>query len=198
MRKSLIALAVLAVCWIAYVASPFLALYHMVHAIETRDAQALSRDINFVQLRNSLSGQIVEAYVRRAGIQLSPLAQSVVGSALAIADPIVDKLISPEAVATLMAAGWPTTVLPQVPSGTIGISSETLGTAWQIFVASRYGLGRAEIRVPASFPRPQRFGLQFRIGHWRWQLAGLVLPTAVLDALADELIRVTKTPVPRP
>ena len=170
----------------------------MVRAVEARDAQALTRDINFVQLRNSLSAQIVEAYVRRAGIQLSPLAQSVVGSALAIADPIVDKLVSPEAVATLMAAGWPTTVLPEPPPGTIGISSGTLGTAWQIFLAARYGLGRAEIRVPASFPRPQRFGLQFRIGHWRWQLTGLVLPPAVLDALADELIRVTKASAPRP
>src|SRR5262249_61765621 len=118
--------------------------------------------------------------------------------ALAIADPIVDKLISPQAIATLMAAGWPTTVLPEAPSGAVGISTQTLGTAWQIFIASRYGLGRAEIRVPASFPRPQRFGLQLRIGHWRWQLAGLVLPPAVLDALADELIRVTKPAAPRP
>src|SRR5262249_30633143 len=149
-------------CWIAYVASPFFTLYRMVRAIEARDAQALSQDINFIQLRNSLSGQIVEAYVRRSGMQLSPLAQTVVGSALAIADPIVDKLISPQAIATLMAAGWPTTVLPEAPSGAVGISTQTLGTAWQIFIASRYGLGRAEIRVPASFPRPQRFGLQLR------------------------------------
>jgi hypothetical protein len=198
MRKTIVTLLVLLVCWIGYLLSPLYALQGMVRAFEARDAAALAQHVNFVRLRASLTEQVVQAYIRRAGLRVSPLTQTIVGSALSIADPIVDRLVSPEALSTLMVTGWPTTVLPQAPPGTIGLSSRTLGTAWQIFMSSYYGLGRYEARVPASFPREQRFGLRFRIGHWRWQLAGLALPTPILDALADELIRITKTPVRQP
>src|SRR5262245_14681561 len=55
------------------------------------------------------------------------------GPAFAIADPIVAKVISPEALSEFLTAGWPATVLPDVPQDAVGISRKTLGNAWHIF-----------------------------------------------------------------
>jgi Protein of unknown function (DUF2939) len=72
-------------------------LFVLVRAIETRDIDTVTRHVYFDAVRNSLTDQIVAAYVRRTGGQISPLARSMAASALGIADPVVKKLISPEA-----------------------------------------------------------------------------------------------------
>jgi hypothetical protein len=131
----------------------------------------VTRYVYFDEVRKSLTQQLVEAYIRHTGAQLSPLAQSLAAAALGISDPVVKKLISPEALSDLLAAGWPVTVLPARP-GTIGITSTTLGTVWQMFGNSEYGVGRFEIAAPASLAPPQRFRLTFRLLQWRWRLVG--------------------------
>jgi hypothetical protein len=73
---------------------------------------------------------------------------------LSVADPVITKLVTPEAVSHLLAVGWPVGVVSDPPpSGTIGISTETLGTAWQIFGASHYGIARFEVSVPTVLLR---------------------------------------------
>ena len=57
--------------------------------------------------RGAHVAQLVAAYLRRTGIQISPLAQSMAAAALGIANPVAKKLISPEALSELMALGWP-------------------------------------------------------------------------------------------
>jgi hypothetical protein len=59
---------------------------------------------------------------------------------------------------------------PDVPRGTVGISSKTIGNAWQVYAASEYGLGRFNVTAPQSVARPQRFGLEFKLLQWRWRL----------------------------
>src|SRR5258707_3097042 len=49
----------------------------------------------FRSVRISLTNQVVDAYVRRTGIQIGPLRRNI--AAAAIANPVVEKLISPEA-----------------------------------------------------------------------------------------------------
>jgi hypothetical protein len=44
----------------------------------------------------------------------------------------------------------------------------TIGTIWQIFGNSEYGLGRFEVAAPAALPQQQRFRLAFRLLQWRW------------------------------
>ena len=80
----------------------------------------------------SLTNQVIAAYIRRTGVRISPLAQSM-ASALGIADPIVKKLISPAALSELLGVSWPVTVVPDPPPGTVGITQITIGTIWQIF-----------------------------------------------------------------
>jgi hypothetical protein len=167
-------------------------------AIETRDVGTVTRHVYFDAVRVSLSNQVIAAYARRAGIQISPLAQSMAAAALGIADPIVKKLISPEALSELLAVGWPATVVPDPPPGTVGITRSTIGTIWQIFGNSEYGIGRFEVSPPALLPPPQRFRLTFRLLQWRWRLVDVTLPENIQNLLGDELIKAMRTPARKP
>jgi hypothetical protein len=192
MRKVIATIAVLGLMWIGYVAWPLYDLYVLARAFETRDVATVVRHVYFDSVRRSLADQIVAAYLRRAGVQLGPLAQGAVGSALGIADPVLSKVMSPEALSEFLSTGWPVAVAPDVPAGTLGISSKTLGNAWQVFAASEYGIGRFYVALPQSLPPPQRLGLAFRLLQWRWQLTGITLPENIQNLLADALIKAMK------
>jgi hypothetical protein len=194
MRKTIAAVVVIGLVWIGYAAWPLYDLLVLVRAIETRDVDTVTRHVYFDPVRISLTNQIVAAYVRRTGIQISPLARTMAASALGIADPIVNKLISPEALSELLTVGWPISVVPDVPPGTIGITRSTMGTIWQIFGNSEYGFGRFEVAEPAALPTQQRFGLSFRLLQWRWRLVGVTLPENIQNLLADELVKSLRTP----
>ncbi len=114
----------------------------LVRAIETRDVDTVVRHVYFDQVRVSLTNQVVAAYVRRTGIQISPLARRMAAAALGIADPVVKKLISAEALSKLLAVGWPVAVVPDPPPGTIGITRSTIGNIWQVFGNSEIWLGQ--------------------------------------------------------
>jgi hypothetical protein len=198
MRKTAATILILGAVWIGYTAWPLYDLLVLVRAIETHDVHTVTRHVYFDAVRMSLTNQVVAAYVRRTGIQISPLAQSMAASALGIADPIVKKLISPEALSELLSVGWPVTVVPDPPAGTVGISRSTIGTIWQIFGNSDYGFGRFEVSAPASLPPQQRFRLTFRLLQWRWRLVGVTLPENIQNLLADELIKTMKVPKASP
>jgi hypothetical protein len=189
MRKTIATLVVLSLILIGYAAWPLYNLLVLVRAIETRDVGTVTQHVYFDQVRISLTDQVVAAYVRRTGIQISPLARSMAAAALSIADPVVKRLISPEALSELLAVGWPVAVVPDPPPGTIGITRSTMGTVWQVFGNSEYGLGRFEVAAPATLPQQQRFGLTFRLLQWRWRLVGVTLPENIQNVLADELIK---------
>ena len=110
------------------------------------------------------------------------------------------KLISSEAFTELLRTGWPREVLPEAPSNTTGISVASLGTAWQLFAAAEYGIGRYEVSVPVGAPPEHAFALQFRLAQWRWQLAAVRVPEPIRLLLADEVIKSAKSlqPPPRP
>jgi hypothetical protein len=61
---------------------------------DTRDIGTVMRHVYFDAVRISLTNQIVDAYTRRTGIQISPFARSFASAGL-IAHPVVQKLISP-------------------------------------------------------------------------------------------------------
>jgi Protein of unknown function (DUF2939) len=108
MRKMAATILILGVVWIGYTAWPIYDLLVLVRAIETRDVDTVTRNVYFDAVRASLTNQIVAAYVQHTGIQISPLTQSMAATALGITDPVVKKLISPEALSELLAGGWPT------------------------------------------------------------------------------------------
>jgi hypothetical protein len=198
MRKTILFLAVLALAWIAYLAWPAYDLFQFVRAIERGDANTAVHYVNMPRVRMSLTEQITEAYLQRTGARSGPLGHSAVVGALA--DPIVYKLITPEAFTELLRIGWPRAVLPESPSNTTGISIASLGTAWQLFAAAEYGVGRYEVTVPVGVSPERAFVLQFRLAQWRWQLAAVRMPESIRLLLADEVIKSAKAlqPAPRP
>ena len=120
MAKTVVTLAVVGLMWLGYAAWPLSEFYVLVNALETRDVETVVRHVYFDSVRRSLADQIAAAYVKRTGVQLSPRLQGVAASALVIADPVLSKLISPEALSEFLHTGWPVTVIPEVPAGTIG------------------------------------------------------------------------------
>jgi hypothetical protein len=189
MPKTIITLLVIALVWIGYIVWPLYELALMVRAIDERDLPTVTRHVNFDRVRVSLTEQVVAAYMRRSGIKPNLLAQQAFAAGVL---PVVDKLVSPEALSDLLAVGWPVAVAPNPPLGTLGINQKTLGTAWQIFGASNYGIGRFGVSAPMELPPSNRFGLTFQLLQWRWQLTRVILPEGIQNLLADELIKATK------
>ena len=191
MRKMAATILILGVLSIGYTAWPIYDLFVLVRAIETHDVDTVTRHVYFDAVRISLTNQVVDAYVRRTGIQIGPLRRNI--AAAAIANPVVEKLISREALSQLLTIGWPVTVVDGPPPGTIGITTNTIGTMWQIFANSEYGIGRFEVSAPAVLPPLQRFRLTFRLLQWRWQLVAVILPETIQNLLGDELVKATRT-----
>src|SRR5262245_5263031 len=121
-----------AVLWSGYAASPFLAVYDLVHALERRDAAAVARRVNFPAVRQSLSEQIASTYLQLSGKdpRLGQVGRSMaIGVAASIADPIVAKLVSPEAVIELLNDGWPSSALPEKVAAALPVlTSASLGS----------------------------------------------------------------------
>src|SRR5437667_12481984 len=188
MRKTAATIIILGVLWIGYTAWPIYDLVVLVRAIETRDLATVTRHVYFDAVRILLTNQVVDAYLRRTGTEIGPLRRNI--AAAAIANPVVEKLISPEALSQLLTVGWPVTVVPDGPPlGTIGITANTIGTIWQIYGNSEYGFGRFEVAGPTALPQQQRFRLEFQLLHWHWRLVGVILPENIQNLLADELVK---------
>jgi Protein of unknown function (DUF2939) len=191
MRRTILIIASLGLAWIGYIAWPVYDLLVLIRAVETRDIDTVTQRINFDRVRISLTNQIVDAYTRRTGVQISPFARSFASAGVVIADPVVQKLVSPEALSQLLAVGWPVTAVPDVPPpGTLGITPNTIGTFWQIFKNAEYGFGRFEVAGPVAVPPQQRFHLDFRLLQWHWRLVGVTLPENIQNLLADEVAKV--------
>jgi hypothetical protein len=196
MRRTIATVVTLVLVWIGYTAWPLYDLLVLVRAMETHDVGTVTRLVYFDAVRVSLTNQVMAAYVRRTRINISPFAQSVAAGALGIANPIVHKLISPEALSELFGMGWPVTVNSDPPPGTVGITERTIGTIWQIFKNSEYGFARFEVAAPSVLPPQQRFRLTFRLLQWRWRLVAVTLPENIQNLLGDELAKALRTPVP--
>jgi hypothetical protein len=185
---------ILGLVWIGYTAWPIYDLLVLVRAMETRDVHTVTQHVYFDAVRVSLTNQVIAAYIRRTGVRISPLAQSMAG-ALGIADPIVKKLISPAALSELLGVSWPVTAVPDPPPGTVGRTESTIGTIWQIFGNSEYGLARFEVTAPFALPQQQRFRLTFRLLQWRWRLVAIALPENIQNLLGEQLAKTLRTPV---
>jgi hypothetical protein len=88
----------------------------------------MRRHVYLDPVRMSLTNQAVDAYVRRTGMQIGPLRRNI--AAAAIADPVVKRLVSPEALTELLAVGWPITALP--PQQRFLLTFRLLQWRWQL------------------------------------------------------------------
>jgi hypothetical protein len=191
MRKTLAILFVLIVLGIGYAVWPFFGLFGLVRAIEARDVAGVTERVDLAGVQRSLVEQLVRTYLQATGRdRLNPLAQNfVAGAGAAVIEPIIARLLSASALVELLHNGWPAGLSIGRPGGFTGVSSSNLGTAWQLYLNSRYGLGRFQVLVPAELPPPQRFGLNLRLSAWTWKLDGIELPQQLRIAIIQEILQ---------
>ena len=192
MRWTIVTSAALLGLWLSYAASPFVALYRFVDAVQTGDVAGLSERVDFPALRGSLAVQIATAYLRMTGKSPgtgSLLEQFAAGVAASVADPIVAKLISPEALLHLLQNGNPTGVFTDKVPPTEGLGTDALGNFWRAYANSELGIARFFISVPVDKPRAESFLLQFCLTGWMWKLCAAQLPEQLQIRLAQEVMK---------
>jgi len=110
MRTTILISAVLLALWLAYAASPFFAAYDLLRIVQERNLAELPARVDFPAVRRSLTPQIVRTYLRisgRIGQSGSVAEQFAVSVGASLADPLVAKLVSPEAFLRVAEDGRP-------------------------------------------------------------------------------------------
>jgi len=195
MRKTLVCIIALAAIVAAYSAWPFFGLYEVVRAAQSADAARLAERVDFPALQRSLSGQIMGAYMRMPGAR-PERSGLILGAAFSLADPLVAKLLTPENIAEVMKTGWSRAVLGErtaAASDIAGLDADKLGTLWQLYFDSDYGIGEFRVPVPVGAPAEKQFRIRLALSGWRWRMSGLDIPHALQDRLALELMRQNDT-----
>lgn len=181
----------LAFLWLVYCVSPYVALYRFERAVQAHDAAAVQRRVNLRALRFSLTKQVANAVVEAGarGHQLDAQnRQMAVGAAIAIAEPLVARLLTPETIIDLLDDGWPQDLAPDGAPTMGGLQIRSPSQVWRFFTRSE---GRGFRNVVVTFPpraRPEaQFRLKLRLGGWTWRITEIELPTVLRERLVREL-----------
>jgi len=170
-----------------FTVSPFVALYDLAKAVETKDLARISERVNFRALRASFTRQIVGDYLKTQ--ELGDLSRQFATEAgAAILNPLVEELLTPLALVDLLEDGW-----PQQAAGTSGapvsplnLNGQSLKTAWRTFIASEsHGFRSVTIPLPEGVSKEKQFRITMRLSGTTWRLTGVDLP----QDLREELIR---------
>jgi hypothetical protein len=192
MRTAILISAALIAFWLAYAASPFFAVYDLLRVVQERNLAELPARVDFPAVRRSLTAQIVRTYLRitgKTGQSGSIAEQFAVSLGTALADPMVAKLVSPEAFLDLLRDGKPSDVFSEDFPSINGLSSEALKSLWRVYGNSELGIARFFLSVPVDKPLQESFLLQFCLTDWTWRLCGVELPELLQLRLAQELLK---------
>jgi Protein of unknown function (DUF2939) len=140
MRWTLRITAVLAVLLLTYAVWPIAGFFLMASTIESRDAAALAKLVDFPALRKSLTKQIIATYIEITGKEKKCSASIAMGVGTSFAEPIVARLINEEALVDLLSKGDGGGGV-KVPSELAPFSESALKSGWQTWWASEYGFG---------------------------------------------------------
>jgi hypothetical protein len=188
---SIVAIVLLA--WAAFLASPFVGLYRLAKAVEARDAAAIEERVNMAEVRAHLTHQLVQAYLKAVakGRPLGGFDRQIAAQAgSTLVDPLLDQLVTPEALIDLLDDGWPQKVVPPAASAQQPLRFDlgSFGRAWRLFVTSETrGFRKVLISLPHSRPPEERFRLMMRLTGTTWRLAYLDLPHELLENLVKRL-----------
>jgi len=187
MRKTVAAILVLVVLFLAWSAWPFFGVYALARAVQSGDIAKIEERVDYPALSRSLSGQVLATYARLTGL---PLDRGLIGNlASALADPLVTKIVSRLALAQFLQNGWPTPVLGDRPPSIPTPNWNALGDVWQLYANAHYGLRDFSLRVPVNEPRARQYQVNLTLEGLTWKLTGFDLPDEVLERLAREMIK---------
>lgn len=200
--------------WVAYGISPYVALYRLSQAVQAHDAAAVAQRVNFRTLRLSLTKQALAAAVDgiAARRDLSPRERTILTEASgALAEPLVESLVTPETLIDLLDDGWPvraglardggtreaapgdtTAAAPKARDASgknaLGLHASTLGQLFALFrSAEPRGFRGMVVSYPPDRPLENRFRLRLRLRGWTWRLVDLELPGALRERISQRL-----------
>ncbi|TDR93821.1 DUF2939 domain-containing protein [Enterovirga rhinocerotis] len=188
MRWTVATIVALIAVWGFYVSSPYYALYRLGRAVEAGNVAEVAARVNARALRFSLARQVATdiAAAQPMGGIASAEAQLAASAALALADPILDGVTSPEGLIRLLR----TSASGDVTKTVLGGGSVGLADIDEFLGASHWrGFRSVYVSLPAGAPREERFRLQLRLGQMRWRLVALELPPSLRQQIAAELQR---------
>ena len=191
MKPFILAFLLFVVLLVGYWAWPFVGLRALAADLQARNAAALSEEVDFGELRRSLSGQIIATYLRITGREreLGPLHGLAAGVGASIVDPWVSQIVEPENLVELLRGGTISSELGPISFKTGELPKFSLSTAWNAWLASEYGLGRFSIGLPTDAEAAEQFRLRMQLLGWRWKLTGIDLPEKLRDQFARELAK---------
>ncbi|MCW6507044.1 DUF2939 domain-containing protein [Lichenifustis flavocetrariae] len=189
---------------VAYWLWPYAGAYELAEAAAMHDAEALTQRINAPALKRSLARQIVSAYLKKSGRadKMGGWQRSLATSVGAtLADPYLNQLLAPDALATLLAQGRIGQIT--IENRTVAID-RSVPTLQSIYAAhfihvlfSSYFDGLASFRFSVPTERQggeQDYGIHLRLSGLTWRLSGIDLPDDVLDRIASDAIAAEKRP----
>ena len=179
--------------WLILTASPYVALYNLTRAIESRDIDAIEARTNLRAVRASITRQVVAAYVDvlGGGRGVDPAYRQMASEAAAtVVEPLVAQLFTPGGILDLLDDGWPQAVSPTDAAPPGGLRIRSVGQALRLFSASQSrGFRTAFFSFPLDRPPEQRVHLRLRLSHWTWRLIEIELPAALRESLVQGLPR---------
>jgi hypothetical protein len=107
-----------------------------------------------------------------------------------VIDPLIEQLVTPEALIDLLDDGWPQAVMPASASSQQPLRFDlgSFGRVWRLFVTSETrGFRKVLVALPHSRPPEERFRLMLRLSGTTWRLAYLDLPHELLETLIKRL-----------
>ncbi|MGE7413020.1 DUF2939 domain-containing protein [Methylobacterium tarhaniae] len=193
--------------WIAYGASPYVALYRISQAVQAHDTAALEQRVNFRTLRLSLTRQAHAAAVEAIAARrdLSPRERTILTEASgALAGPLVESLVTPATLIDLLDDGWPVraglardaapageaAAAPEAQrgGGALGLHASTFSQLFALFRSSEpRGFRGMVVSYPPDRPLENRFRLRLRLRGWTWRLVDLELPGALRERISQRL-----------
>jgi hypothetical protein len=182
-----------------FMLSPFAALYDLARAVENRDAARIRERVNFPALRVSISRQVIGDFLHtpEGRAQIGDLdGRLATNAGAALVNPIVEQLITAEALIDLLDDGWPQRVA--APGGTqasipvaleIGSVSEAIKT---FFASESNGFRSVTIPYPVDAPVTRQFRVTMRLSGTTWRLTGIDLPKVLRDELISRVRKKTR------
>ena len=154
-----------------YIASPYIALHQMRSAAENRDAEALSEHIDFPALKEDLKASFSAKMMTEAAKAPSDEPFAAAGSALAMAmiGPMIDAMVTPQAVAMMMKSEKPSPA---------NLAEQSSDSKREPNVSASYeGLNTFAVTVSEPDDQTSSFKLIFkRHGFFNWKLTSAELP----------------------
>lgn len=187
MRWTLRISFLLLLAWAIFMVSPFVALYDLSKAIEAKDIERITERVNFNALRTSLSRQILKDYLKDEDLEGAERDLAVEAGTAAL-NPVVEQLVSPQALADLFEHGWPKSVARTEAGGSLPLRFDFTSwrQAWRTFAFSEsQGFRIVTIPIPIDEAKDKQFRITMRLRNTTWRLSGLELPAG----LREELIK---------